>query len=53
MKCEYNPDAGEILRNRYSLIRVGGKRKYLGSYRSEAEAHAAYVKASQQMHERV
>ena len=24
--------------------------KYLGSYRSEAEAHAAYVKASQQMH---
>lgn len=24
--------------------------KYLGSYRSEAEAHTAYVKASQQMH---
>jgi hypothetical protein len=37
--------------NWYSLIRVGGKRKYLGPYRSEAEAHAAYVKASQQMHE--
>lgn len=34
----------------YSMIRYDGERKYLGSFPSEEEAHAAYCKAAHRFH---
>lgn len=35
-----------------ALIRVGGERKYLGQFKTEAEAQAAYEKARAELHGR-